>query len=49
MTIRDAIGRFSSGVLAFRGRFEMLALRAKDFDWERESGWDGSSGTPCGV
>jgi len=49
VTIRDAIGRFSSGVLALRGRFEILALLARDFDWDRESGWAGSRGTPCGV
>jgi hypothetical protein len=35
--------------VTFRVRLDTLAVRARDLDWERESGWDGSRGTPCGV
>jgi hypothetical protein len=51
VTIRAAIGRFSSvfDSVALRVRLETLALLARDFDWDRESGWAGSRGTPCGV
>lgn len=55
VVIRAAIGRLvlTCDVVADRDRFETLALRARDFDfvfdWERESGWVGSRGTPWGV
>jgi len=38
-----------SDIVALRVRLETLVLLAIDFDFDRESGWARSRGTPCGV